>query len=105
MPLKRDVRLLQFRVLRLGLLQDGDVRVAVFPERKEILIRREGPGSVGLQGVGASKTEMGQRPQGKIHHTSGMIRQLLKLISRPGGLIKAEICLAAHIDWIKRAWL
>jgi len=31
-------KLLQLRVLRLGLLQDGDVGVGVFPEREEILI-------------------------------------------------------------------
>src|SRR5438093_12337536 len=30
---------LQLRVLRLGLLQDGDVGVGVFPEGEEILIR------------------------------------------------------------------
>jgi hypothetical protein len=29
---------LQFRVLRLGLLQDGDVGVGVFPEREEIFV-------------------------------------------------------------------
>jgi hypothetical protein len=32
--------LLQLRVLRFGLLQDGDVGVGVLPERKKILIRR-----------------------------------------------------------------
>ena len=31
-------QLLQFRVLRLGLLQDGDVAVGVFPQREEILM-------------------------------------------------------------------
>ena len=31
--------LLQFRVLRLGLFKDGDVRVSVFPESEEALIR------------------------------------------------------------------
>ena len=30
--------LLQLRVLRLGLLQDGDVGVGVFPEGEEILV-------------------------------------------------------------------
>jgi len=29
---------LKFRVLRLGLLQDGDVGVGVFPEREGVLI-------------------------------------------------------------------
>lgn len=28
----------QLRVLRIGLAQDGDVRVGIFPEREEILV-------------------------------------------------------------------
>ena len=35
-----DGCLLQFRVLGFGLLQDGDVRVGVFPQREEVLRRR-----------------------------------------------------------------
>ncbi len=38
--------LLQLGVLRLGLLQNEDVGVGVFPERKKILIRGVGFGSV-----------------------------------------------------------
>lgn len=34
--------LLQLRVFRFGLFQDGDVSVAVFPQCKEVLIRRTG---------------------------------------------------------------
>ena len=41
--------LLQPRVFRLGLLQDGDVGVGVFPEREEILIGGFGFGSVALK--------------------------------------------------------
>jgi hypothetical protein len=33
---KEFFQLLQLRVLRLGLLQDGDVGVGVFPEREEV---------------------------------------------------------------------
>ncbi len=45
-------KLLQLREFRLGLLQDGDVRVGVFPEREEILIGRAGFGGVALPGAG-----------------------------------------------------
>jgi hypothetical protein len=38
---KADKRLLQLRVLRFGLFQDGDVGVGVFPECDEILVGRE----------------------------------------------------------------
>jgi hypothetical protein len=40
--------LLQFRVLGLGLLQDGDVGVGVFPKREEILISRTRFGCIAL---------------------------------------------------------
>jgi len=53
--------LLQFRVLRFGFFQDGDVRVGVFPEGEEILICRLGFGGVALQGVSATDLEMRQR--------------------------------------------
>lgn len=48
----RDTELLQLRLLRLGLLEDG--RVDVFPDREGILIRRLGLGGVALRGVGVS---------------------------------------------------
>src|ERR1022692_4492363 len=50
--------LLQLRVLCLGLLQDGDVRVSIFPEGEEIFICCLGFGGVALQGVGATDLEM-----------------------------------------------
>ena len=37
----RTGMLVQLRVLRLGLLQDGDVGVGVFPEREEIFVGGE----------------------------------------------------------------
>ena len=47
---KNGAHLLQLRVLGLGFLQDGDVRVGVFPQCEEILIGRLGLGGVALQG-------------------------------------------------------
>jgi hypothetical protein len=41
-------RLFQLCVFRLGILQDGDVGVGVFPEREEILIGGAGFGRVTL---------------------------------------------------------
>ncbi len=52
---------LQLRVLRLGLLQDGDVGVGIFPEGKKILIGGAGFGRIPLKRVGASKAELRQR--------------------------------------------
>ena len=44
--------LLQFRVLGLRLLQDGDVRVGVLPQREEILVFDSSVGGVLLENVG-----------------------------------------------------
>jgi hypothetical protein len=46
----RYAPLLQLRVLCLGLLQDGDVRVGFFPEDEEILVsgKRPNAGSIGI---------------------------------------------------------
>src|SRR5271170_4293729 len=63
--------LLQLRILRLGLLQDGNVRVGVFPEGEEIFVGGEGPDAGGggirslrssrLQGVGTRHSQVRQR--------------------------------------------
>ncbi len=45
---------LQLRVLRLGVLQDGDFGIGVFPEGEEILVSGAGLGVVALESVGAS---------------------------------------------------
>jgi hypothetical protein len=50
-------RLLQFRVLGFGLLQDWDVRVGVFPEREEIFVRDERPDAGGTVPVGSNIVE------------------------------------------------
>jgi hypothetical protein len=39
-------RLLQLHVLRFRFFQDGNLRVGVFPEREEILVKRRAPGCV-----------------------------------------------------------
>jgi hypothetical protein len=48
----------QLLVLRLGLLQDGDVGVGVFPECEEVLIGDSGFLLVACQYVGATELEM-----------------------------------------------
>ena len=48
---------MQFRVLRFGLLQDGDVGVGVFPEGEEILVVGFSLEGVALQNIGAGEAE------------------------------------------------
>jgi hypothetical protein len=49
---------MQLCVFRLGLLQDGDVGVGVFPECEEILIGGLCLGGVALHGVGSTNLKM-----------------------------------------------
>ena len=74
--------LLQPRVLGLGLLQDGDVRVCVFPKGEETLIRGAAFGGVPLQSVGAGQAQMCQRPDEFILHEPRMVEDFLELDSR-----------------------
>ena len=51
-------RLLQLRVFRFRSDEDRNVRVGVFPQREEVLIRRLGFGGVALHRVGSADFEM-----------------------------------------------
>jgi|SRR5271155_2576422 len=50
--------LLQLPVLRFGLLQDGDLRVRVFPRGEEVLVGGLGRRRVSLHGKSAPQSEM-----------------------------------------------
>src|SRR2546425_13266408 len=82
-----DKRLLQLRVFRFGLLQDGDVGVGVFPEREEVLVGGASLSSVAGERVGTGKAEMGQRPEWEIQYDSTMFEELLKLCGRGGAVM------------------
>ena len=72
-----------------GLLQDGDVRISVFPQREEIFVGGKCPdasrvGVRALQGsclyyVGAGETYMRERPREAISNDSPVLQYLLKL--------------------------
>jgi hypothetical protein len=51
---------LQLGVFGFGGDEDGDVRIGVFPEGEEVLVRVTGIGLVGLCGVGARYSELCQ---------------------------------------------
>jgi hypothetical protein len=86
-------------VLRLGLLQDGDVGIGVFPEREEILIGRAGFGRITLHGIGAGKSEAGQCATRKVHHHSSVVNELLKFRCRSVAVVEHEIGFPTQINW------
>src|SRR5271156_432134 len=111
MPIAKCCLLLQLRVLRLGLLQDGDIGIRVFPEDEEILIRgkRPYPGSIGncalrsscLQSIRASHSQMRQRSRPTVPDNSAMIENLLKLGSGSAALSGCQVCLSAYVHMVE----
>src|SRR5712692_3904909 len=81
-----DAELLQLCVLRLGLLQDGNVGIGVFPEGEKILICGAALCRVTLQRVGTCESDMRECSGHKVHHNAPVIKQLLEL-SRCGGAV------------------
>src|SRR5712691_7432948 len=79
-----DAELLQLCVLRLGLLQDGNVGIGVFPESEEVLVSGAALCSVAGEGVGAGEAEMGESAQREVQHDAAMVEELLELCSCGG---------------------
>ena len=63
----------------LGLLQNGNVRVRIFPERKEILVRGSCFSLISRQCVDPAQLQMRQCAYGIQSHKPSMIENLLKL--------------------------
>src|SRR5437868_6349016 len=98
---KPSTELLQLRVLRLGLFQDRDVRVGVFPQRQKILVGGAGFGGVALQGIGAAQLEMRQSADGFVEHNPAMVEDSLKLCCCFFALVCGKISFSAHINGVQ----
>ena len=105
-----ELVLLQLGVLRLGLLQDGNVGVGVFPKREEIFVGGKPPHASGigirtlrglrLQSVRPSHSQMRQSSRPAIPDDPAVVENLLKL----GGstaLSGCQVCLAAYVNVIE----
>jgi hypothetical protein len=92
--------LLQPCIFVLGLLQDGDVRVSVFPESKEILKRGASFYGIALQYIGTGEAEMGQRADGFVQHNPAMVENFLELGCGWSALLRDQLHLPSHIDGI-----
>ena len=80
----RSSALLQLRVLRLGFVQDGDVRVGVFPEGEEVLVFSAALGGIALERVGACQAKVGQCAQVEVQPEASVVEQLLEFDSGGG---------------------
>ncbi len=76
--LRRDRKLFQSGSLGLGGGEDGDIRVGVFPQGQEGVIRRSGFRGVARQRVGASLAQASQRADGIVGHHAGVVEDFLE---------------------------
>ena len=103
--------LLQLRVLRLGLLVDGNIRIGVLPQRQEILVRRQrsNPRRVGvrarrvlrLQSIRAGHAQPRQRSCPAVPHHAAAVENLLELGCRFLALSRRQVGLSAYVGGIK----
>ena len=72
---------MQRRVLGVGLLEDGNVGVGVFPESEKILVTGPRFGGVSGYRVGATETQVCQRADRLIQDNPRMVENLLEFSS------------------------
>jgi hypothetical protein len=70
---------LQFRVLRSGLLQDGNVRIGVFPESEKIIVGEATLSSVAREGSGSGDSEMGKSAKRRVDDNARVVEDFSKL--------------------------
>src|ERR1700730_3859137 len=88
--------LLQLRVLRLGLLEQGNIRVRVFPRGEEILVSCAGLGAISQHDVGPRQVELRQPSTWILpSHVPQLDRRLKFILGLPGLMIE-KVSLAAQ---------
>src|SRR5580700_5643299 len=99
--------LLHLRELNLGLFQDGDVGVGVFPDCEEIFVGRECPsaGGIGiralrgllLQSVRPRYSQMRQGSRPAVPDDAAVVENLLKLDSSRTTLPGCYVCFSSNV--------
>src|SRR5262252_8555478 len=94
----------QLRVLRLGLLQDGNVGVRVFPEREEILIGGLRLRGVAIDGIRAAKLKMRQCPKHIVCYDSAVIDDVLEFGCGLWSIPCLQIGFSSHVYQRQAVW-
>ena len=97
----RPSELVQLHIFCFSFLQDGDVRVSVFPEGEEVLVGAPGSAVVARENVGPAQSQVRQCADGLIPDDAGVIENLLKLIDGCGALLRCQIRQAAQVNRVK----
>lgn len=92
---------MQLRVFRLGLPEDRNAGVGVFPEREEILIGDLRLSFLSRQDKRSAELQVRKGAYGIGYNDSGVIEKLLKLRGGFGALVQGNIRRAMHVNRIK----
>jgi hypothetical protein len=95
-----SIQSLQLCILHLRLLQDGDVRFSVFPEREEILIGLLGFGGVALHRIGSADLEMRECADRVVEHNSAMAEDFLEFGGGFAALMGGQIGFSSNKNGI-----
>src|SRR3954451_16232599 len=90
-------------VFRLGLLQNGNVRVGLLPEREEVPVVRHGPGPITRQRMRSCQFQTRQGAYRAGDQDSPVRKNFPKLRGCLGALASSQISLTPHIDREKRS--
>ena len=94
-PILRE--LVQAGVFGAGLLQDGNIRIGILPERQEILISHTAGGEVPGEGVRPREAQHRQCPVGAAHREPTVIENFLEFCLRRFAVASAQVGLPAQV--------
>src|SRR6266478_2770072 len=97
----RGDRLVEGGVFGFGLLEDGDVRVSVFPKREEILVGSASFGLVPGERVSAGDAEVGQGANDFVRNDTGTSKNFLKLHNRRGAVTRRHVRDSAQVNRVQ----
>ena len=93
--------LLELGVFGLGLLQDWDVGIGVFPQRRKIQVSSARLHRLAWQGACAPYLQMSKRADGLIQHDSPVVEDLLKLSRCFAALVRSKMRSSSNVDGVQ----
>src|SRR5689334_7392935 len=97
----RDPLSMKLGVFRLGLLEDRDIRVAIFPEVEELLISSPCLDLISRQSERPAKFQARQCADGLTTRGPGMIENFLKLRRGQNAFPGCQIRLTSYVNRVK----
>src|SRR5438445_7600904 len=88
----------QLRVVFLGLLQNGNVGIGVFPKGEEVSILGASLASVAGENVGAGDAEMGERTEREVDHDAAVVEKPLEFCGCGTAVVGQYLGLAPDVS-------